>query len=135
MGGRQSSGTFAQAINNASQVVGYFNGTDGIHSFLYSGGTYTTLDDPLGVRGTYATGINNFGQIVGYFIDVNGGIHGFIDAGGIYTTIDNPSAVGGTYVYGINNLGPAIGMAFLPICLYPARRHNRRYDPAACRRR
>src|SRR5262249_56706648 len=88
------SGTFARGINDAGQVVGYYNGSDGVHGFLESGGTYTTLDDPLGARGTYATGINNFGQIVGYFIDVNGVVHGFIETGGVYTTLHNPSSVG-----------------------------------------
>src|SRR5215472_288937 len=45
-------GTFAQGINNAGQVVGYYSGTLGaIHGFLYSAGTYTTLDDPLGAGG------------------------------------------------------------------------------------
>ena len=53
------------------QIVGYYSGSGtAIHGFLLSGGTYTTLDDPLGVGSTYATGINNAGQIVGYFIDV-----------------------------------------------------------------
>ena len=105
--GNQSfaSGTFARGINNAGQIVGYYNASGGmIHGFLYSGGAYTTLDDPLGARGTYATDINNAGQIVGYFIDVNGGIHGFLYSGGAYTTIDDPSATGGTYVYGINDI-------------------------------
>jgi probable HAF family extracellular repeat protein len=103
-------GTFAQDINNAGQIVGYYTGSGGIvHGFFFSGGTYTTLDDPLGTRGTYATGINNAGQIVGYFIDVNGGIHGFVYSGGAYTTIDDPSATGGTYVYGINDVGQIVG--------------------------
>jgi probable HAF family extracellular repeat protein len=103
-------GTFAQGMNNAGQIVGYYTGSGfAVHGFLCSGGTYTTLDDPLGAGGTYATGINNIGQIVGYFIDVNGGIHGFVYSGGAYTTVDNPSATGGTYVYGINDVGQIVG--------------------------
>jgi probable HAF family extracellular repeat protein len=104
-------GTFAKGINNAGQVVGYYNASGGaIHGFLYSGGSYTTLDDPLGAGGTYATGINNAGQIVGYFKDVNGGIHGFLYSGGAYTTIDDPLASGGTYVYDINDAGRIVGI-------------------------
>ena len=38
------------------------------NGFLYSGGTYTTLDDPLGTEGTFAQGINDVGQIVGYYM-------------------------------------------------------------------
>src|SRR5215831_8166044 len=89
-------GTFAQGINNAGQVVGYYNGANGgTHGFLYSNGTYTTLDDPLGFEGTYATAINNTGQIAGYFIGA-GGYHGFVYSGGTYTTIDDPQAAGYT---------------------------------------
>ena len=44
----------------------------GLHGFLFSGGTYTTLDDPLGTNGTIATGINNTGQIVGTYQDAGG---------------------------------------------------------------
>lgn len=99
-------GTYVRGINNAGQIVGYYNSTSGDHGFLYNGGTYTTLDYPLGApRGTYATGINNFGQIVGYYIDNSGGAHGFIDTGGVYTTIDNPLGAAGTFVYGINDFG------------------------------
>ena len=48
------------------------------HGFLYSGGTYTTLDDPLGTEGTFASGINNAGQIVGDYYDSSGTLHGFL---------------------------------------------------------
>jgi probable HAF family extracellular repeat protein len=101
-------GTFAEGINNAGQVVGYYNGANGTHGFLYSNGVYTTLDDPLGVDGTYATAINNTGQIAGYFIGANG-YHGFVYSGGTYTTIDDPQAAGYTFVYGINDAGQVVG--------------------------
>ena len=38
----------------------------------YSGGTYTTLDDPLATNGTFAFGINALGQIVGAYRDASG---------------------------------------------------------------
>jgi probable HAF family extracellular repeat protein len=35
------------AINNSGQIVGNYTDTHGtFHGFLYSNGTYTTLDDP-----------------------------------------------------------------------------------------
>jgi len=40
--------TDAWAINGSSQIVGYYQNASGVHGFLYSGGTYTTLNDPLG---------------------------------------------------------------------------------------
>jgi probable HAF family extracellular repeat protein len=58
--------TGAYSINDKGQVVGYYIGGDGQqHSFVYSGGTYTTI------AGTTATNINDKGQIVGF--GTNGG--------------------------------------------------------------
>ncbi len=47
------------------------------HGFLLSGGSYTTLDDPLGTGDTFAFGINNADQIVGYYVNATGS-HGFL---------------------------------------------------------
>ena len=46
--------TDAWGINNSGQIVGYYQNATGVHGFLYSGGTYTTLNDPLGTAGTWA---------------------------------------------------------------------------------
>src|SRR5271157_960826 len=47
-----SSNTVAKGINNASQIVGTYSsgsgGTGATLGFLYNGGVYTTLNDPLG---------------------------------------------------------------------------------------
>ena len=45
--------------------------------FLYSDGTYSTLDVP-GSIATEAIGINDLGQIVGYYTDAAGNEHGFL---------------------------------------------------------
>src|SRR4051794_21794055 len=58
--------------------------------FLYSGGSFTTIEVP-GAYLTYANGINDVGQIVGGFADSTG-FHGFLDSGGSFTTIDLPGA-------------------------------------------
>ena len=43
-------GTQVLGINASGQLVGiYFSANAGAHGFLYSGGTYTTVDDPLAV--------------------------------------------------------------------------------------
>lgn len=71
--------TQAFGINNSGDVVGTYNGFDGhYHGYLYSGGTFTTIDMPIhGIDGTVAMGINDHDQIVGYYS--SGGIeHGFI---------------------------------------------------------
>lgn len=100
--------TTAFGINNTGEVVGtYYN--DGQHGFLYAGGNYTTIDDPLGTF-TQLDGINDAGQIVGEFY-YNGNWHGFLYSNGTYTTLDNPAGAGqfGTVITGINNIGTLVG--------------------------
>src|ERR1700757_4250991 len=65
-------GTFATGVNASGQVVGSYNDSGGsAHGFLYSGGTYTTFNDPDAGNGgdTIPDGINNLGQVVGTFIN------------------------------------------------------------------
>jgi probable HAF family extracellular repeat protein len=83
--------TQALDINNAGQIVGTYNDAAGSHSFLYSGGTFTTIDAPSGTD-TVATGINDLGQIVGVYS--NGSVqHRFLYSAGAYITLDAPFAV------------------------------------------
>jgi probable HAF family extracellular repeat protein len=89
-------------------------------SFLYSGGTYSTLIDPLAdpTQGpsTIASDINNSGQIVGQYNNSHG-VFGFVYANGVYTDLDDPlghyTLNSKTYSYttatGINNLGQIVG--------------------------
>jgi probable HAF family extracellular repeat protein len=94
------------------QIVGHYSDASGHgHGFLLSGGTYITLDDPLGTD-TFAKGINNAGQIVGYYSNASG-THGFVYSGGFYTTLDDPSAtVNTTLAWGINDAGQVVGEYF-----------------------
>ena len=42
------------------QIVGYYlDASNGAHAFLYSGGLFTTIDDPVVNSRTFACGINN----------------------------------------------------------------------------
>ncbi len=68
--------TFLNGINNAGQIVGTYNASDGAHSFIYSGGFFTTIPDPVNGH-FFASGINNNGQIVGTLYD-NTGEHGVV---------------------------------------------------------
>jgi probable HAF family extracellular repeat protein len=81
--------TIATGINNAGEIVGWYFNSTGDHGFLYSGGTYTSFDDPLAPGSTLAYGINDGGQIVGYY-DA-GGNHGFL-----LTITPNPPPPAGT---------------------------------------
>jgi probable HAF family extracellular repeat protein len=78
-----------------------------MHGFLLSGGSYTTLNDPLATNGTRAFGINDMGQIVGTY-NTSDGTHAFLYSGGVFTTIDDP-VTGHTFAYGINNNGAVAG--------------------------
>jgi probable HAF family extracellular repeat protein len=101
--------TEAWGVNNGIQIVGFYDNATGRHGFLESGGTYTTLDDPLATNGTQAFGINASGQIVGQYqtgpVAAN---HGFLLSGGTYTTLDVPLAFF-TVAQGINSAGQIVG--------------------------
>lgn len=102
----------ATGINNAGQIVGWYsdNVGSGRHGFLFSGGLFTTIDEPFGTQGTVANGINNFGQIVGYYFDNKSNSHGFLynPSNGSFTTLDDPLA-SKTFAYGINDFGQIVG--------------------------
>jgi PEP-CTERM motif len=79
-------------INNAGDIVGYYYvvGEYGPYGFLYSDGSYTTIDPPgNSIYGlTIPTDINDDGEIVGYYGDGNSNFTlGFILNDGVYTTL------------------------------------------------
>jgi probable HAF family extracellular repeat protein len=83
------------------------------HGFLYSGGSYTTLDYPSTFgNGTSAFGINDKGQIVGVDNTISALGNGFLYSGGSFTTLHDPSATGGTFAHGINDKGQIVGQYF-----------------------
>jgi probable HAF family extracellular repeat protein len=99
----------ANGINNADQIVGFYDISPiGGQGFIYQNGTYTTLDDPAAGE-TEPTGINNAGQFIGTYTDATG-IHGFVYSNGTYTTLDDPlAAPGKTYASSINDEGDVVG--------------------------
>ncbi|HEY6945583.1 MAG TPA: hypothetical protein VI431_10630 [Candidatus Acidoferrum sp.] len=111
--------TGAAGINNLGQIVGGYALPDGSrHGFLYSGGVFTTIDDPNDLISSEALGINNSGQIVGaYLLDspeeghTFEGAHAFIYNAGVFTTLDYPAAgVDHTTATKINNAGNVVGV-------------------------
>ena len=69
--------TVAQGINDEGQIVGYYRDSGGgYHGFLYSHGTYTNINDPLGTF-TDPTGIDDGGVIVGYY-EIGSQNYGFV---------------------------------------------------------
>ena len=125
-----STANHAYGVNNAGAVVGlyaeYSTPTPSSSSFLsqngylYAGGSYTTLADPLGTF-TVATGINDAGQIVGYYTS-GGTFVGFVYTDGVYTTLSVPSLLAGQAIVptGINNSGKIVGYIEPGIASVPA---------------
>src|SRR5262249_41823721 len=101
------------AINNSGQIVGNYTDSNGtVHGFLYSKGTYTTLDDPSGA--TVPLGINNLGQIVGEYADPSNTVPGSLYSNSPYTSLDHPLANltgngNGTLALGINDTDQIVG--------------------------
>jgi hypothetical protein len=83
-------GTYAYDVQG-NTVVGVYTGAGGLpHGFTYDGSTYTTLDNPLGVKGTWLTGIDGT-NIVGFYADASSVNHAFLYDGTTFTTINPPS--------------------------------------------
>ncbi len=75
--------TFTQALglNNDGQVVGdYIDASGYTHGFLYDigTGTYTEINDPLGMDTTTINGINDSDALVGFYVDAAGNTDGFV---------------------------------------------------------
>jgi uncharacterized protein (TIGR03437 family) len=103
--------TVAKGMNNAGDIVGYYQDASGSHSYLRrANGPFVTIEAPGALPGmTYASGINNLGQIAGTFTDATGA-HGFIRAvDGSFTSFDIPDQTIPIGVGGINDHGDIAG--------------------------
>ena len=79
-------GTIVRGINDAGQIVGGYEDAKQVwHGFIYSGGTYTTIDDPLGTN-SIVTGITDSGEIAGSYEDSKGVEHGFVAGPPLYVS-------------------------------------------------
>ena len=105
------SGSTANGINNAGQVVGNSYTSSGIeHPFLYQNGSMIDLGTLSG-SGSTANGINNAGQVVGTYTK-SGIEHPFLYQNGGMIDL-NPLDTSGSTAAGINNAGQVVGSAYL----------------------
>ena len=108
--------TYAQAINDTGEVVGYYLDSDGDqHAFLYTGGTNGTYYDLTSLQGE-ALAINGNNQIVGYYQTGDGAQVGFLASsvanatlllGGGTAISDSTLTVGGTDILDIETASNA----------------------------
>jgi hypothetical protein len=116
----QSTTSWATAINDAGDVVGYdcscYSSTLARTAFKFSNGNYTIIDPP-GSTNKWAFSINNAGDVAGYYFDSNNRGHGYKFSNGNYTIIDPPGSThtGVTWLgqgdgaISINNAGDVAG--------------------------
>ncbi|MGA2184574.1 MAG: NHL repeat-containing protein, partial [Bryobacteraceae bacterium] len=105
-------------ISGNGAIVGTYNDTatcgncyGQTHSFLLSGGVFTTLPEaPGSMAGTTAArSINSSGHIVGSYVDpCYCKAHAFLLSGGVFTTIDFPGFFS-SWAAGINDSGEIVG--------------------------
>ncbi len=101
--------TTPTAVNDSGSVVGdYIDSQGNTHGFLYSGGVYTTIDDPEGT--TFPQGINNSGEITGSVAVSLSEDYGFTYVDGVFTTFSYPGGNGQTGGQGINNHNEIVGI-------------------------
>src|ERR1051325_10095174 len=120
-----SSQSYAYAVNNQSQAVGYYYQNGSVRSFLYGHGTSTDMGRDNSPE-TVAYDINDFGQAVGYTLVLPENscrsctdyhIHAFIYQNGVMVDLNTllPSRSGWELVqaYAINNTGKIVGYGLI----------------------
>ena len=110
--------TNPSGINNAGQIVGYYQGGPSPYAdgFVYNSGSYATLDVPGG-DSTYLNSINTSGQIVANAYALPN--LSYLYSGGSFNVINNvPGVVSPNYTLatGINDSGQIVGSYQLGGC-------------------
>jgi hypothetical protein len=94
-------GTTPLGVSGGTVVGAYLNEHYVTCGFIYSGGNYTTVNDPNGTNGdTYLCGVDGT-NMVGFYFDINNVngdtvCHSFLLSGTTFTTLDDPLATGAT---------------------------------------
>jgi uncharacterized membrane protein len=104
-------GTYATAINNAGDVVGWYESVAlNYYGFLLSGGVYSTISCPGGLY-AYPAGINDDKQIVGTCFTSTTSQYGFSydSRTEVFTTISYPGATW-TQPFAINDAGTILAI-------------------------
>jgi len=110
--------SYAQAANDARQVVGYAEVAVGFgredRAFLWQGGVMTDLGT-LGGNASQAWGINALGQVVGWAEDGEPGVHAFLwEDGGMVALPGLRGPYADSAAQDINDAGIAVGHSWDP---------------------
>jgi hypothetical protein len=104
-------GTIPAGISDSGNIVGQYynnNSTDGNwQGFLYSSGTFITLDYP-GAQSSGARGVNDRGEVAGFYNDSTGISHSYTYQNGAFQELVVPGCWQ-SGALGINNLGDVVG--------------------------
>ncbi len=107
-----ANGTAAHGINNAGEIVGWFDTSAALQEgFIYLNGNFTTFYHS-GWSFMQPEAVNKYGAIVGSYMDSNSKMHGFLYANGKWATLNFPGA-SNTDALGINDAGEIVGW-YLP---------------------
>ena len=105
----------AFAISNSGEVLGHYSTDNGVFTYVYKDGHYTTLRAKSGAAFTVGFAINKYGSIVGYFENGND-YDAYTYKNGVFYTYAYPAPTGTilmTLYTGINDLGDRVGYASL----------------------
>src|SRR6266576_800040 len=101
--------TFIGWINARGDIVGNYTDARGVHVYVLSRGSFTTIDFPGTAPMCKAGfGISDSTRIVGAYVGSDGVTHGFLRQTGNFTTLDVPNSTL-TWVTGINPEGDIVG--------------------------
>ena len=101
--------TLARGITDSGLIVGWTSSPGLIQGFVYSGGSFSLVNDPNAVNGTYLEGVNNNGLAVGEWVDAGSVLHPFVY--NLLTTsfTDLTPPTGSNYdSFGINDQGEVV---------------------------
>jgi uncharacterized membrane protein len=100
--------TTAAAINNAGNIVLYWDDPSGnFESALYNGKTYKAIN-VTGATNSFAEGINTNGDVV-YWWANSTGIYGALRQGTKFSKFSDPQGVGNTHAWGLNAHNQIVG--------------------------
>ncbi len=109
-----SSNTESVGITDTGEIFGtYIDDYNRQHGFIYTNGTFTTIDAVLETDGTLIDGVNDAGVIWGtYVTDLIGlqpyTIESYIDNNGTFTNVNVPGATA-TYISSVTTSGEIAG--------------------------